>query len=403
MIFLSVIGTIYFLGGWVSPVALENIGLSGFGEVFFIIKVLLLFMFFIWIRATLPRYRYDQLMELAWKSLLPFLFSFFLCLISFVCFWKSLFFQFSVLLVIMLNLIHFIFYFFSTISIIEQYTSYDYFLKNHIFVFSIKNIVHDSGPFFILHPIKELLQIYINTFCNNNKYYNFFYFTNQTAFYKSIIPIVTIPDVEDETVMKIHKPFFSLMNQELIITKQIYNFHYLLNKLTNYYQKWTLLDLEFEEINERIELINVMTNFNINGRRISNMEGFMKQYQTNVTYLLNKKLQTTYGSSIQNVSTSILHIAGIVQEEKWSPVFVKICDAYKEEIERILSIRKQKFELIISIFEFVLRPLIAPFNFISCIYEYSYYQVLQIFPWDLQKSPYGSIIKDQAIINAKYI
>ena len=58
----ALIVTLYF-GGWLGPV-LPNF-------VWFLIKLFIFLFFFIWVRATLPRPRYDQLMELGWKILLP--------------------------------------------------------------------------------------------------------------------------------------------------------------------------------------------------------------------------------------------------------------------------------------------------------------------------------------------
>jgi len=58
----ALIVTLYF-GGWQGP------GLPGF--LWFLIKLFIFLVFFIWVRATLPRPRYDQLMELGWKLLLP--------------------------------------------------------------------------------------------------------------------------------------------------------------------------------------------------------------------------------------------------------------------------------------------------------------------------------------------
>jgi NADH-quinone oxidoreductase subunit H len=57
-----------FLGGWNGPLASSFVLL---GPVYFIAKVYALMFFCMWIRATLPRYRYDQLMHLGWKVLLP--------------------------------------------------------------------------------------------------------------------------------------------------------------------------------------------------------------------------------------------------------------------------------------------------------------------------------------------
>ncbi len=77
MLLLAVVCSLYFLGGWVF--------FGGFTSVFFfILKVLFICVFFIWVRATLPRIRYDQLMAFGWKHLLPFLFGFLIFLISFL-------------------------------------------------------------------------------------------------------------------------------------------------------------------------------------------------------------------------------------------------------------------------------------------------------------------------------
>jgi NADH-quinone oxidoreductase subunit H len=62
---MSSIIVILFLGGWLSPFLIVN------GSICFSIKLLLIMFFFVWIRATLPRYRYDQLMFLGWKVILP--------------------------------------------------------------------------------------------------------------------------------------------------------------------------------------------------------------------------------------------------------------------------------------------------------------------------------------------
>jgi NADH-quinone oxidoreductase subunit H len=62
MITLSAIGATLFLGGWSGPLL---------GWMNFLIKVFAFMFFFIWIRATFPRLRYDQLMFLGWKVLLP--------------------------------------------------------------------------------------------------------------------------------------------------------------------------------------------------------------------------------------------------------------------------------------------------------------------------------------------
>ena len=70
MILMSSLGTILFLGGWLPPFDLIFFNLIP-GVVWFFLKVGLLLFVFLWVRATLPRFRYDQLMRLGWKVFLP--------------------------------------------------------------------------------------------------------------------------------------------------------------------------------------------------------------------------------------------------------------------------------------------------------------------------------------------
>src|SRR6478735_6831074 len=63
MVTVSAVATDLFLGGWHGPFPLPD----GFGWIWFLLKVLALLFFYIWMRWTLPRYRYDQLMEFGWK------------------------------------------------------------------------------------------------------------------------------------------------------------------------------------------------------------------------------------------------------------------------------------------------------------------------------------------------
>jgi NADH-quinone oxidoreductase subunit H len=67
MLLLSTIFVIYFLAGWLSFFFIP-------GNLLFILKILCVTIIFIWVRATLPRYRYDQLMMIGWKNLLPLMF-----------------------------------------------------------------------------------------------------------------------------------------------------------------------------------------------------------------------------------------------------------------------------------------------------------------------------------------
>ena len=70
MILMSALTTILFLGGWLAP-----FGIAPFtwipGPIWFILKICVCLFMFLWVRATFPRYRYDQLMRLGWKVFLP--------------------------------------------------------------------------------------------------------------------------------------------------------------------------------------------------------------------------------------------------------------------------------------------------------------------------------------------
>jgi NADH-quinone oxidoreductase subunit H len=68
MILMSTISAIFFLGGTKAPLVVLN-GIPG--GIWLSLKVAVLLFLFVWVRATLPRYRYDQLMRLGWKVFLP--------------------------------------------------------------------------------------------------------------------------------------------------------------------------------------------------------------------------------------------------------------------------------------------------------------------------------------------
>jgi len=73
MIVVSSVATTLFLGGWLAPFPhwLPFLSIVP-GWIWFLIKSFIFLYIFIWVRATLPRYRYDQLMRLGWKVFLPF-------------------------------------------------------------------------------------------------------------------------------------------------------------------------------------------------------------------------------------------------------------------------------------------------------------------------------------------
>ncbi len=70
ILLMCALGSILFLGGWLSPIDLYPFNLIP-GFVWLILKILLLFILFALVKATVPRYRYDQLMRLGWKLFLP--------------------------------------------------------------------------------------------------------------------------------------------------------------------------------------------------------------------------------------------------------------------------------------------------------------------------------------------
>ncbi len=71
MILMTGMTTILFLGGWLPPFDIAPFNWIP-GPIWFSLKMAFLLFIFLWVRATFPRYRYDQLMRLGWKVFLPF-------------------------------------------------------------------------------------------------------------------------------------------------------------------------------------------------------------------------------------------------------------------------------------------------------------------------------------------
>ena len=70
ILLLCALGSVLFLGGWLSPIDIYPFSILP-GPFWMILKILILFILFSLVKATVPRYRFDQLMRLGWKIFLP--------------------------------------------------------------------------------------------------------------------------------------------------------------------------------------------------------------------------------------------------------------------------------------------------------------------------------------------
>jgi NADH-quinone oxidoreductase subunit H len=68
MILMSAFTTLIFFGGWLSILPYDFVFVDAFSLSF---KISIVLFFYIWVRASFPRYRIDQLMRLCWKIFLP--------------------------------------------------------------------------------------------------------------------------------------------------------------------------------------------------------------------------------------------------------------------------------------------------------------------------------------------
>lgn len=92
LILISILASIMFFGGWLSP--FQGTFLDSYfsfipGFVWLSIKTVIFIFIFLWLRATLPRYRYDQIMRLGWKVFLPITF-FWLTVVGILIYFKYL-------------------------------------------------------------------------------------------------------------------------------------------------------------------------------------------------------------------------------------------------------------------------------------------------------------------------
>lgn len=70
MILVAALTSIMFLGGWLPPVDMAPFTMIP-GFIWLLLKMMFILFFFLWFRATFPRYRYDQIMRLGWKVFIP--------------------------------------------------------------------------------------------------------------------------------------------------------------------------------------------------------------------------------------------------------------------------------------------------------------------------------------------
>jgi NADH-quinone oxidoreductase subunit H len=70
MILMSAIMSVLFLGGWLPPFDIAPLNMIP-GPIWMVVKMAFLLFGYLWVRASFPRYRYDQLMRLGWKVFLP--------------------------------------------------------------------------------------------------------------------------------------------------------------------------------------------------------------------------------------------------------------------------------------------------------------------------------------------
>ncbi len=77
MITVGCVATLLFFGGWTSPFGdlippFENVFFdAGLSLFWFVLKVFAFLFLYVWVRGTLPRFRYDQLMNFGWRWLMP--------------------------------------------------------------------------------------------------------------------------------------------------------------------------------------------------------------------------------------------------------------------------------------------------------------------------------------------
>jgi len=385
MIFLSFLGTLYFLGGWHIPFISFNI--FGLSEIFFIFKVLLFCMFFIWIRATLPRYRYDQLMELAWKVLLPILFSFFLFIISISCFWKQWLFYLSVILVFVMNFIIFIVKLCSKIHFFNEYLTYNLIGNVQGSSVLVKLETLPEVRYHLVNPILEIFNIFNDNYNNNTKYSFFFRTSKKFLSYSQMI------------YARYYEDIVSTYN-----TKRLYRFDNLIKNIiltyTNILEINNEYDLLLKETKKLSPFLDIRGHKSLFQNRLRMIQDFplLDIKSANAAAKIHFKTQ--------DLSTVDEYELLWFWENIYKEDLDKLMSLYKAMEEKLVLLKQAKYDLIFNLFLRYTKPFYAPFLFLSHVWQITQHQVVQVFPIIFSKLPLfepTSILYNQSIINAKYI
>lgn len=139
MALMSSISTLFFFGGWLVPFNFFINPYFCFG-----LKVSLHLIFFIWVRATFPRYRYDQLMKLSWKKLMPIsivfllLFTFFIFIIKYymynILFFTVVLFYWFIISFIFYIIFSYIYLFFYIFLNVNNFSKFNIIFYNYLLV-----------------------------------------------------------------------------------------------------------------------------------------------------------------------------------------------------------------------------------------------------------------------------
>lgn len=387
MIFLSFLGTIFFLGGWNIPFISGT--MVGISEFIFVLKVLIFCMVFIWIRATLPRYRYDQLMELAWKTLLPILFSYFLFVITIMMFWKNWLFDFMVLGTFLMNFIYICAKVISTFHLFTEYINYSVVFKSQNSFSIAKIATFNDVTFSLVHPIKELLALFDNYYTKNSNYSDFF--------------------IHKKTKISFFSRSMRLYMEDIYSTYNgsQYTFKRVLSKVSKIYVRYWEIDDRYQQTLKNYKLYSKKYfQFNCSESYYNYIDPKAVQRMTRDGLLildcdfLNKAAKKHFKTNNLR-SIPIPDLMSFWEELAISRKKHFIFTQHVLLGELIKDLDKYK-QILVGRFIDQFKPLYAPFLFLSKLWDMSEKQVFQIFPFKFSTF-HVSIVGNQYLINAKYV